>query len=90
MGYTRNSKEARLQKIHKQIQQLASNLNLHKYHSDAAKRLFDLAHRYNLLKAGILPMFFQQLYTSSVDKRRLPIFLLIFQMHYKYNNAWLN
>lgn len=47
MGYTRNSKEARLQKVYKQIQQLASNLNLHKYHADAAKRLFDLAHHYN-------------------------------------------
>lgn len=46
MGNTRNSKEIRLQKVYKKIQQLANNLHLEKDVADSARRIFNSAHHY--------------------------------------------
>jgi len=43
LGYSKNAKEIRRAKVYKQIQQLASQLNLSQYHVEAAKRLFNMA-----------------------------------------------
>lgn len=47
LGYSKNAKELRRQKVYKQIQQLASQLNLTQYHIEAAKRLFNMAQERN-------------------------------------------
>ena len=43
LGYSKNAKELRRQTVYKQIQQLASRLNLTQHHVEAAKRLYNMA-----------------------------------------------
>jgi len=47
LGYSNNAKEYRRQTVYKQIQQLATKLNLSQYHVEAAKRLYNIAQERN-------------------------------------------
>lgn len=47
LGYSNNAKEYRRQSVYRQIQQLASKLNLPQYHIEAAKRLYNIAQERN-------------------------------------------